>query len=104
MKLEDFFEVSILLQYYKNLLSEKQKKYMIEHFEEDYSLSEIANKYSISRQAVYENIKRGIKILYEYEEKLNFCNKEKRIKNELQKIRDKYNIKELEEIINEFSV
>ncbi|BDU50993.1 YlxM family DNA-binding protein [Haliovirga abyssi] len=104
MELEDFFETSILLQYYKNLLSEKQKKYMIEHFEEDYSLSEIANKYSISRQAVYENIKRGIKVLYEYEEKLKFRNKEKRIKNELQKINNKYNIIELEEIINEFSV
>ena len=39
MELDDFFELSILLGYYKNLLSEKQKEYMIDHFEKVLSKS-----------------------------------------------------------------
>lgn len=63
-------EISILLDYYKNMLSDRQKEYMLEHFEEDQSLSEIGKRYNVTRQAVYDNIKRGIKILREYEKKM----------------------------------
>ncbi|EHO21866.1 hypothetical protein HMPREF9466_00241 [Fusobacterium necrophorum subsp. funduliforme 1_1_36S] len=70
MDLQEFLEIGSLLELYKNLLSEKQKEYLIEHFEKDYSLSEIANTYNVSRQAVSDNIKRGIKLLNEYEKKL----------------------------------
>ena len=42
MELEEVLEVSVLLNYYKNLLTDKQKDYLIEHLEEDMSLSEIA--------------------------------------------------------------
>ena len=44
MELEEVLEVSVLLNYYKNLLTDKQKDYLIEHLEEDMSLSEIAKK------------------------------------------------------------
>ena len=69
MELSEFLEVSTLLDYYKNLLSDKQREYLVNHFEEDLSLSEIAKNNNVSRQAVYDNIKRGIKLLKEYEEK-----------------------------------
>ena len=59
MELDEFLEVSTLLDYYRNLLSDKQKEYLINHFEEDLSLSEIAKNNGVSRQAVYDNIKRG---------------------------------------------
>ena len=68
MELSEFLEVSTLLDYYKNLLSDKQREYLVNHFEEDLSLSEIAKNNNVSRQAVYDNIKRGIKLLKEYEE------------------------------------
>ena len=58
MELDEFLEVSTLLDYYKNLLSDKQREYLINHFEEDLSLSEIAKNNNVSRQAVYDNIKR----------------------------------------------
>ncbi len=99
MELDDFFELSILLGYYKNLLSEKQKEYMIDHFEMDYSLSEIAKKYSVSRQAVYENIKRGIVSLREYEEKLGFYERDQQIKKDLEDLKKGYSIEKLEKII-----
>ncbi len=99
MELTDFFETSILLGYYKNILSEKQREYMIDHFEMDYSLSEIAKKHNISRQAVYDNIKRGIAILKEYEEKLGFYKRDMEMKKELEELKEKYSEKRLTEII-----
>lgn len=99
MELDEFLEVSILLGYYQNLLSDRQKEYMVKHFEEDLSLSEIAKEYDISRQAVYDNIRRGIKILREYEEKLSLYQRDKRIIEELKKLKENYNAEKLDEII-----
>ncbi|WP_372714189.1 YlxM family DNA-binding protein [Ilyobacter sp.] len=99
MELSDFLEVSLLMDYYKNLLSDKQKEYMLEHFERDLSLSEIAKEHNVSRQAVYDNIRRGIKILKEYEEKIGFYKREQEIKNSLLELRENFTPKKLEEII-----
>ncbi|MBZ4682687.1 MAG: uncharacterized protein PWP46_366 [Fusobacteriaceae bacterium] len=99
MELKEFMETSLLLSYYKNLLSNRQKEYMIKHFEEDYSLSEIAKEYNVSRQAVYDNIKRGIKILEDYEEKLGIFSRDKKLLKMLREIEKKYKIDEIKEII-----
>ena len=40
------------------------------YYLDDYSLGEIAEEYDVSRQAVYDNIKRTEAMLEEYEEKL----------------------------------
>ena len=72
---------------------------MIHHFEMDYSLSEIAKKHNISRQAVYDNIKRGIAILKEYEEKLGFYKRDMEMKEELEELKENYSDKRLTEII-----
>ena len=99
MELDEFLEVSTLLDYYRNLLSDKQKEYLINHFEEDLSLSEIAKNNGVSRQAVYDNIKRGIKQLREYEEKLGFYKREKKLYSELLELKDNFKIEKLDEII-----
>lgn len=99
MELDEFLEVSTLLDYYRNLLSDKQKEYLINHFEEDLSLSEIAKNNGVSRQAVYDNIKRGIKQLREYEEKLEFHKREKKLYSELLELKDNFKIEKLDEII-----
>lgn len=92
-------EVSILLDYYKNLLSDKQKEYLVEHFEEDLSLTEIGKKYDVSRQAVYDNIKRGIKILRDYEEKIGFYKRDKELKKELEDLKNNFSREKLDEIL-----
>ncbi len=92
-------EVSILLDYYKNLLSDRQKKYLLEHFEDDFSLSEIGKRYNVSRQAVYDNIKRGIKILRDYEEKIGFHKRDVELLSELEDLKKNFTKKKLEEII-----
>ncbi|MDR3258132.1 MAG: hypothetical protein LBT51_00770 [Fusobacteriaceae bacterium] len=100
MELEKFLEISNLLEYYKNLLSDKQKEYLIDHFEEDFSLSEIAKNNGVSRQAVHDNIKRGVAILYEYENKLGFYKKEREIYDELIKLKKDFKIEKLDKIID----
>ncbi len=92
-------EIGILLDYYKPLLTEKQKRYLIDYFEEDLSLSEIAQNYEISRQAVYDNIRRGCKILREYEEKLNFYKKDRKLYNELLELQKDFKKENLDKII-----
>ena len=99
IELDEFLEVSTLLDYYKNLLSDKQREYLINHFEDDLSLSEIAKNNDVSRQAVYDNIKRGIKLLKDYEEKLGFHEKEKQVYQELLELKKDFKIEKLDDII-----
>lgn len=99
MELDEFLEVSTLLDCYRNLLSDKQKEYLINHFEEDLSLSEIAKNNGVSRQAVYDNIKRGIKQLREYEEKLGFHKRDRKIYEELLELKADFKVEKLDEII-----
>lgn len=99
MKLENLDEIMILFDYYKNLLSEKQKSYIEEHFENDYSLSEIAEKYNISRQAVSDNINRSIKILKKYEKNLGFFQRDKIIKEKLNFILKNNDVEKIKEVI-----
>lgn len=60
---------------YGSLLTEKQKQYFEDYYFMDLSLSEIALNYSISRNGVYDQIKRVEQALYEYENKLNLYKK-----------------------------
>ncbi|MDR1835481.1 MAG: hypothetical protein LBQ96_06730 [Fusobacteriaceae bacterium] len=99
MELEKFLEAANLLAYYKNLLRGKQKEYLLDHLERDLSLSEIAKNHGISRQAVSENIRRGISLLYAWEEKLGFYGKEREIYEDLKDLRKGYSAEKLDKII-----
>jgi len=60
---------SMLFDFYGELLTEKQREYYDLHFNEDLSLGEIAEQSGISRQGVWDIIRRADKILTETEEK-----------------------------------
>ncbi|MFC0014314.1 MULTISPECIES: putative DNA-binding protein [Allobacillus] len=68
--LEKTTRINYLFDFYQQLLTEKQKNYMDLYYLEDYSLGEISETYDVSRQAVYDNIKRTEVMLEDYEEKL----------------------------------
>jgi predicted DNA-binding protein YlxM (UPF0122 family) len=102
MEIGEFMEVAVLMGYYKNLLSDRQMEYMVKHFEEDYSLSEIAKEYEVSRQAVHDNIKRGIIVLKEYEGLLKFRERDNKIRERLSNLARNYNVDELNAIIEEY--
>ena len=63
-------EISILCQIYGKLLTEKQYNFIDDYYNNDLSLSEIADNYGITRQAARDNIKKGENKLFESEEKL----------------------------------
>lgn len=63
--------INALFDFYEPLLTKKQMEYVALYYRDDYSLGEIAENYHVSRQAVYDNIKRTEKILEGYEEKLH---------------------------------
>ncbi|MFO8069442.1 MAG: putative DNA-binding protein [Alkalibacterium sp.] len=71
MELEKTLRLNRLFSFYRPLLTSKQQEYMQLYYGDDYSLGEIADAFSVSRQAVYDNIKRSEAILTNYEEKLH---------------------------------
>ena len=71
-------EISILLDLYGETLTEKQRVYLDYYYNDDLSLSEIAENEGITRQGVRDAIKRAETLLYDMEEKLHFS---KRIHN-----------------------
>lgn len=99
MELEEILEISVLFNYYKNLLSGKQKEYLADYLEDDLSLSEIAKNHEVTRQAVYDNIRRGTKLLHEYEEKIGFYKKECEIEDELENLKKDMNVENIDKII-----
>lgn len=70
--------ISQLFSFYKLLLTEKQRDMLSLYYEEDLSLSEIADEFDISRQGVHDNIRRGENSLVEYEKALKL--NERRLK------------------------
>ena len=63
-------KVGLLFDYYGQFLTAKQRDVMHLYFENDYSLSEIAQVLGVSRQAVHDMIKKARKSLEECEERL----------------------------------
>ena len=66
---------SILLDYYGELLTEKQRECFDLHYNEDLSLSEIAEQLGISRQGVWDNIRRAESAMQEMESKTGLIRK-----------------------------
>ena len=106
MELEKTVQMNMLFSFYGALLTPKQAQYMSDYYEEDYTLAEIAANYEVSRQAVYDSIKRVEDILINYEEKLQLIAEFEERKETLEKIRqyieDSYgNDETLNKLIND---
>ncbi len=92
--LEKTTRMNYLYDFYQSLLTPKQSSYMALYYLDDFSLGEIAEEYNVSRQAVYDNIKRTEAMLEQYETKLLLLGKfQKRSKL----------IQEMKELLNEQS-
>ncbi len=68
-------KISILLETYGKLLTQKQFSLLDDYYNNDLSLSEIAENEEITRQAVRDNLKKGENKLFEYEKKLGIMKK-----------------------------
>ncbi len=96
--MEKNVKVSMLCQIYGKLLTEKQYNFLNDYYNNDYSLSEIAENYGITRQAARDNIVKGEKKLFEFEEKLEIMKKAQTQEQQIGKI-----LAELTKIQTKFS-
>ncbi|WP_018658736.1 YlxM family DNA-binding protein [Allofustis seminis] len=71
MQLEKMLEMNRLLSFYGDLLSPRQREFMKDYYEEDFTLQEIAENNEISRQAVSDSIRKAEQSLQDFEAKLN---------------------------------
>lgn len=73
--MDNVYEISLLLDFYGQLLTKRQYEILDLHFNNDYSLGEIAGQLGISRQGVYDGVKKGRAVLSEMEQKLGLVRK-----------------------------
>ncbi|TVT29863.1 putative DNA-binding protein [Salinicoccus cyprini] len=59
--------MNYLYDFYHTLLTDKQRKYIELYYLEDFAFSEIAEELEVTRQAVYDNLKRSKDLLEHYE-------------------------------------
>jgi predicted DNA-binding protein YlxM (UPF0122 family) len=73
--MEDTLRKNLIYDFYGPLLTERQRDIYQMYYAQDMSLGEIAEQLEISRQAVYDMIKRSAAILEDYESKLELLSK-----------------------------
>jgi predicted DNA-binding protein YlxM (UPF0122 family) len=89
---EDIYEIAILLDFYGQLLTKRQFDIMDLHYNSDLSLGEIAEDLGISRQGVYDSIRKAKQALSGYEKRLGlaerFREQEKNIEKALKSLKN----------------
>lgn len=78
--------ISVLIDFYGDLLTEKQQQALDFYYNEDLSLFEIAQHMNISRQGVRDFIKRGEKQLTDMENTLGLAGKFVKLSNQLDEV------------------
>lgn len=86
MMIEKKIRLGNLYAFYGNLLTDKQQDILNLYCIHDLSLGEISENLGISRQAVYDTIKRSRKILLDYEDKLGLLSKFTNTKGKVNKL------------------
>ena len=97
--MEEKVKISILLEIYGKLLTEKQYEFMDYYYNKDLSLSEIADNNNITRQAVNTILIKSKKKLEGFEKDLQFMQKQKKIKEQINELEETKLEKEQKKII-----
>ncbi|GIN83731.1 UPF0122 protein YlxM [Heyndrickxia sporothermodurans] len=105
--LEKTTRINFLYDFYQSLLTPKQRSYMSLYYLDDFSLGEIAEEYEVSRQAVFDNIKRTEAMLEEYEAKLLLFQKfqeRKELLEKMKKVLETSSYGEISELVNALEI
>lgn len=86
--MEQKINQSMLLAFYGEMLTENQREMAHLYWEEDFTLSEIAAQFSITRQSVHDTLSRVEKQLSALEEKLHLVERFQKMEEGLQACRD----------------
>ena len=81
------YRMTMLLDFYGEILTQRQREFFDLYYNEDLSLAEIAENYDISRQGVRDAIVRSETVLRETEEKLGLVKKYAGYESKLEEIR-----------------
>ena len=79
-------EISLLLDFYGEMLTEKQRDMVDYYYNDDLSLSEIAENEGITRQGVRDSIKRAEAQMLEMEERLGLARRFRKISTDIEEI------------------
>ena len=79
-------DISVLLDFYGDMLTEKQREVIGFYYNEDLSLSEIGEFEGITRQGVRDSIKRGEAVLLEMEEGLGLAKRFRKMQDGIEQI------------------
>lgn len=79
-------EVTVLLDFYGDMLTQKQHDFLEYYYDEDLSLAEIAENEGITRQGVRDAIKRAEAQLFEMENRLGLAKRFREMQNGLDEI------------------
>ncbi|MBO8126723.1 MAG: DNA-binding protein [Firmicutes bacterium] len=84
----DRTEAAILLDFYGQLLTDRQREAMAAYYEEDLSLGEIAENLGISRPGVHDLLQRSANQLRSLEERLGLAGKDRKRRKRIAQIRE----------------
>ena len=77
-------EMGYLLDFYGEVLTQKQREMLRQYYNDDLSLSEIGENFGITRQGARDAIKHGETTLKELEEKVGFAARYRRVQQKLE--------------------
>jgi len=97
-------KISYLLDFYKNILPEKQYNALDLYYNEDLSLAEIASEVGITRQGVRDSIKRGESELLKLEEKLMLMKKLESIEEKVNDIKEALKSEDLNLVMQKIDI
>ncbi|KAF0197956.1 MAG: hypothetical protein FD169_19 [Bacillota bacterium] len=97
--MEQFVRANLLLDFYGQLLTERQLNACRLYYEENFSLGEIAPELRISRQAVHDSIRRATIALEGYEQKLGLVGRFLEQQQELRRLKELLQQGKTEEVL-----
>lgn len=83
---EKDMHIGVLLDFYGDILTERQREMLDYYYNDDMSLSEISDTVRISRQGVRSGIKKGTEILIDLESKLGLAKRFQRVQTQISDI------------------
>ena len=96
--MDKFDYMIVLYDYYGELFTDVQRKYFEDYYFNNYTLSEIATNYKVSRNAVYKNINATMEKLLFYEDKLKLWQKKILLNDILVNIKDEEVIQKINQL------
>lgn len=97
--MEEIIYYNNLFDCYGDLLTDKQREYFIDYYQNNLSLSEMAINYGVSRNAIHKQLKKIIEVMENYEVKLSIISKNNKIMDLIKCLNNDKLLSEIERII-----